>query len=67
MLSKAAADIVGLLEEKGEEHNTLQRVLLEFLKDELPHLLEVRVEKEYEAFANDLGPDDTDERQTDYV
>jgi hypothetical protein len=50
MISEATADILNLIEEKGEEHNTLQRVLMEFLKEELAHLLEISVERTYESY-----------------
>lgn len=50
MISKSTADIINLLEEQGEEHNTLQRVLLEFLKEELPHMLSVSVDTENAGF-----------------
>lgn len=43
MLSQATTDIIDLLSEEGEEPNTLQRVMLEFLKRELPNMLEVEV------------------------
>lgn len=46
MLSKSTTGIINLLEQDNGEHNTLQRVMLEFLKRELlkGDLLSVSVE-----------------------